>query len=77
MCALGQDPTLLIVTNVALGVICALFWLWILAAIAGDVIRRWRTRASLPSGWPPDGDPEARKPVVPDVWPPTKRPINR
>lgn len=67
---LGQDPTLLIVTNVALGIICALFWLWILAAISCELIRRWRTRASLPQGWPPNPAPK-----IPDAWPPVETPV--
>jgi hypothetical protein len=65
MIGTGQDPTLLISTNIVLGVACALFWLWILAVISCELYRRWRTRASLPQGWPPED-----KPVVPDAWPP-------
>ena len=62
-----QDPTLLVLTNIALGVICALFWLWVITAVCCELFRRWRTRACLPQGWPPEG---ARKPVVPEAWPP-------
>jgi len=65
----GQDPTLLIVTNVTLAVICALFLAWVLAAIACEVIQRWRTRAALPQGWPPDGEVDA-SPLIPEAWPP-------
>jgi len=62
-----QDPTLLILTNVALGVICGLFWLWVITAVGCELFRRWRIRASLPEGWPPQ---EAENPVVPETWPP-------
>jgi hypothetical protein len=69
MCAIGENSTLLVVTNIALGIVCALFWLWVLVAIVREAIGRWRTRASLPKGWPPDEKP--REPVIPDFWPPT------
>jgi len=72
----GQDPTLLIVTNVTLAVICALFWAWVLAAIACEVIRRWRTRASLPQGWPPDGEVDASS-LMPEAWPPIEEPVKQ
>ena len=70
----GQDPTLLIVTNVTLAVICALFWVWVLAAVSCEVIRRWRDRASLPDGWPPDGE-VSKTPLIPDAWPPVEESV--
>lgn len=72
----GQDPTLLIITNVTLAVICALFWFWVLAAIACELIRRWRTRPSLPQGWPPDGEVDESN-LIPDTWPPIKEPLKQ
>lgn len=67
MIATAQDPSLLVLTNVVLGIVCALFWLWVLAVTSCEIFRRWRARASLPRGWPPH-----EQPVIPDLWPPVE-----